>query len=470
MEDSLEDLGAPDSWEVADLDESMRRLMLSSKDKDSIAQEQLDGCSPSTSSAAAPTSVNLSEDISNQIDQFLLEALQSPRERLSILRMDQDMEKFIRDPSQQYFEFPQLPTSYLRLAAHRVAQHYSLQSMVLQDSSSVDGSTSRIIVQKTSDSRFPAIRLVDIPVNLPSEERNAVKVFIKQRPQKHPQHSSSGNLKSSKSSSSKTVEERKEEYNRARARIFNSCNSNDGPSRRPEIESRIQDGSKDVPFGLPKMEDKYVCRVADVNPKMEEKYVSGVTDFNPNRDMTDSTLGSSRSARGMVEKEAICRGKMNNRVAIFRDREVDRNDPDYDRSYDRYTRRFDPGFGFNGGSYVIQPTFTPALNYNTEFPQLQGAHHPQISGEHQPSSFHQNLSGLWAAPSNTSGIGYVHHENLMSPYSSTPVGKRAASGVPLQSSQYSSQQSGMPYSYSHEHVHSLISQKPDMSSEVAHPW
>lgn len=89
MGGSVEDLGAPDSWEVADLDETMSRLMLSSKkDRDSKAQEQLDDCSPSTFSApppapSPPASGNLSEDVINQVDQFLREALQNPRERLS---------------------------------------------------------------------------------------------------------------------------------------------------------------------------------------------------------------------------------------------------------------------------------------------------------------------------------------------------------------------------------------------------
>lgn len=241
------------------------------------------------------------------------------------------MENFIRDPSQQYFEFPQLPTSYLRLAAHRVAQHYSLQSMVLQDSNSLDGSSSRIIVQKSSDCRLPAIRLVDIPVNLPSEERSAVKVFIKQRPRKQSQHASVGNSNSLKSSSSRSVEERKEDYNRARARIFDSSNS----SGRPETEPRMQDSCKDGSLGLPKMEEKRVSRVSGVIPRMEEKHVSGVNDMNPSRGIIDSSSGSSRSSRGGVEKEPITRSRANNRVAIFRDREVDRSDPDYDRSYDR---------------------------------------------------------------------------------------------------------------------------------------
>lgn len=230
--------------------------------------------------------------------------------------MEQDLERFIRDPSQEQFEFQPLPTSYLRLAAHRVAQHYSLQSMVLLDSNSLDGSGSRIVARKTCESRLPTIRLADIPVNLPSEERSPVKVFIKQRPRRDLQHVSSGNVKSLKSSSSKSVEERKEEYNRARARIFNSSNSSAGPSGRPETEHRKQDGS----FGL---------------SKMEEKCVSGVTNVNPSRGIIDSSPGSSKSARGRVEKEPISRSRANNRVAIFRDREVDRSDPDYDRSYDR---------------------------------------------------------------------------------------------------------------------------------------
>ncbi|KAF9610209.1 hypothetical protein IFM89_021147, partial [Coptis chinensis] len=46
----------------------------------------------------------------------------------ALIRLEQDIEKFIHDPAQQQL-FQQLPTSYLRLAAHRVSQHYCLQSM-----------------------------------------------------------------------------------------------------------------------------------------------------------------------------------------------------------------------------------------------------------------------------------------------------------------------------------------------------
>ncbi|KAF9625529.1 hypothetical protein IFM89_023840 [Coptis chinensis] len=45
------------------------------------------------------------------------------------LRMELDIQSFMQNHDQQQFEFQHFPTSYLRLAAHRVAQHYGLQSM-----------------------------------------------------------------------------------------------------------------------------------------------------------------------------------------------------------------------------------------------------------------------------------------------------------------------------------------------------
>lgn len=92
MEGSADDLGAPESWEVADLDESMSRLMLSSSSskKDSSFSSSVDAVVPASASAPALFSSAgsvctdvISEDSVNQVDQFLREALQNPRERLS---------------------------------------------------------------------------------------------------------------------------------------------------------------------------------------------------------------------------------------------------------------------------------------------------------------------------------------------------------------------------------------------------
>lgn len=90
MEGSAEDLGAPESWEVADLDESMNRLNLilsSNKDsktnRDDSPPSSSSSSAPSASSSSSSTGDKLSDDVINQVDQFLREAIQNPRERLS---------------------------------------------------------------------------------------------------------------------------------------------------------------------------------------------------------------------------------------------------------------------------------------------------------------------------------------------------------------------------------------------------
>ncbi|KAK8662200.1 hypothetical protein V6N13_091787 [Hibiscus sabdariffa] len=446
MEGSVvEDLGAPESWEVADLDATMSRLMLSSN------KESKPECPDSTPSASGSSDEKVvSEDAINQVDQFLREAIQNPRERLSsnslsfpVLQISVRVSGF-RDWSLHIPLLSSLPISD--------------PSMVLLDNNLPDGSGSRIIVCKTSECRLPRIRLADIPVNLPSEDPGVVKVAIKQRPQKRSQLANNSNSNSTKSNSSKSVEERKEEYNRARARIFNSNSSSSGPSGKPASEPRLQDVSY---YG------------SSVMPNMEERSVSMVSDVNSGSGLIDYSSSSSRSARSRTEKEPIGRSKPHNRVAIFRDRETDRKDPDYDRNYDRYMQRFDPGFGFNSGPYTMQPMYTPAINYNTEFPQLGSTHRPQISPEHQPRPLPQHIPGPWVAPPTATGISYGHPETMMPPFNPNHVGARSTSAIYLHSSQYPLQRPGMPFIHPHEHVHQPFSQphphQPDASFGLARP-
>lgn len=455
MEGSADDLGAPDSWELADLDDSMNRLNLilsDAKDSDSLPRSGNDAPPPPPSSSGDKAV----DDAINQVDQFLREAIQNPRERLSILRMEQDVENFIRDPTQQQLEFKQLPTSYLRLAAHRVAQHYSLQSMVLLDNSLPDGSGSRIIVRKTSECKLPVIRLADIPVKLSSEDNAVMKVAIKQRPQKPTQILSNANSNSVKNNNSKSVEERKEEYNRARARIFSSSSNGGTVGGRPECESRQQDNSLHTSLAIPREEDKS----------------ASVSDVTSSRGLVESSTNTSRG-RSRPEKEPVGRYRQsNNRVAIFRDREIDRKDPDYDRNYDRYMQRFDPGFGFNGGSYAMQPMYTAVVNYNTEFPQLGSTHGPQLSTEHQPRPLPQHIPGPWPAQSTPAGFGYGHPETMMPPFNPNQVGAHSSSTMYLHSSQYPCQRPGMPFIH-HEHVHQPFAQShqppPDANFGLARP-
>ncbi|XP_019173303.1 PREDICTED: uncharacterized protein LOC109168903 [Ipomoea nil] len=96
----------------------------------------------------------------SMVDPFLVEALQNPRHRLTIMLMELDVQMFLQNPDLEQFEFPHFPTSYLRLAAHRVAQHYGLLTMV---DNVVDGQGTRILVKKKVDTKYPALCLSDVP-------------------------------------------------------------------------------------------------------------------------------------------------------------------------------------------------------------------------------------------------------------------------------------------------------------------
>ncbi|XP_010908184.2 uncharacterized protein [Elaeis guineensis] len=447
MEGSADVLG---SWEMADLDESMSRLLVSSQKTpsplaSSPSQELAEEAPPPAASASQVAAASsgrggeVLEDAVSQVDGFLREALEKPRERLSILRMEQDVVKFIHNPTQQQLEFQGLPTSYLRLAAHRVAQHYYLQSLAVPDSSLPDGSGSCIVLRKTShECCLPPIRLADIPVNLPQEDSNiVVKVAIKQRPQKHSENTSNATTHPSKMNYQKSVEERKEEYNRARARIFSIGNSG-GIIAKSEDEPKLLDRFQHCTF---------------VSSKLDENSVVEGPENSLGRVPSDSSSGSNRANRNTVEKEPTCsRYRPSNRVAIFRDREVDRKDPDYDRSYERYLQRFDPGFGFNGGPYTMQPLYSPAVNYNTEFPQFVSSHMPQLPIECQPRTIPQHLHGPWSGVS-TSALGYGPTEGLRAPFNPNHVGAHPPPSIYMHSSQYPVPPChGMTFVHHHEHI------------------
>lgn len=203
---------------------------------------------------------------------------------IPVLRMELDVQKFINSESAQ-FEFPYFPTSYIRLAAHRVAQHYGLHSIALDNGN-------RIVIQKTPESKYPSVCLSQIDIK--QSEHSKVEPFkIAVRPRLERASSSDLSEIGVKMGAERSVEEREEEYERARARIFNvsSSGEQEGPS--------LTDGRISPSFNG----DGGSC----------------------NTNTMDAIERTSFRDSGNASRVA----------AIFKDREKDRSDPDYDRSYDR---------------------------------------------------------------------------------------------------------------------------------------
>ncbi|KAI4300921.1 hypothetical protein L6164_034247 [Bauhinia variegata] len=280
-------------------------------------------------------------DKESMVDPFLVDALQNSRHRLTILRMELDIQRFLNNADQQHFEFQHFPSSYLRLAAHRVAQHYGMQTMV-QDNG-LDGQGSKIVVRKLAESRYPVVRLSEIPAkqleNVNSQQK---KIVLRPRPNKTT--ANEANEAGMKGNLVRSVEERKEEYDRARARIFSSSRSLDSGDPLSQIPT---DG-------------RNFCTSKDENE-------------------------ASKNSMADPEKYTSVRDIGCNRVAIFRDREKDRSDPDYDRSYIRYARNI-PASGLNLAPFnlhKVQPSFA---QYDTTFNQLGQMSQNQASLGYGPPS------------------------------------------------------------------------------------
>ncbi|KAJ8760120.1 hypothetical protein K2173_010976 [Erythroxylum novogranatense] len=322
----------------------------------------------------------------SMVDPFLVEALQNPRHRLTILRMELDIQRFLQNPDQQQFEFQHFPTSYLRLAAHRVAQHYGLVTMV-QDNG-IDGMVNKILVKKTIERRYPAVRLSEIPAKqLEGEKPEQVKIVIRPRPNKGSANES--NESGIKQSSVRSVEERKEEYDRARARIFSSP----GSPNSDDAVHQVPNDRKNINLGKVENED----------------YRNILIDAEKNISMRDGT----------------------SRVAIFRDREKDRTDPDYDRSYERYVRSR-PNQNFSVTPFNMQKVQGPFVQYDAGFPPLG-----QIAGAQTPLSY-----GPAASP-------------VMSPFCATRSNQTARDSTYLQWPA-----AAMMYAHSYEQFRHTVFQAP----------
>ncbi|URE29036.1 hypothetical protein MUK42_07363 [Musa troglodytarum] len=298
----------------------------------------------------------------------------------SVLRMELDIQRFMQNPYHQHFEFQHLPTSYLRCAAHRVAQHYGLQTMAVDNI--VDGLGSRVVARKTPQSRYPAVCLSEVPAKV-SERDITEQVKIAIRPRPRMVSSGAGIDVVPEKSATRTVEERKEEYDRARARIFSgSCNS--------EVEGLSSPASVDGRNVFLSSDEEYQRTVEEIDKNLPKDGAS--------------------------------------RVAIFKDKEKDRTDPDYDRRYKRCVRglSFPHNFSLQACS-IIQPPF------------------PQHDG---------GISQFGHLPSNQSHVNYDITNPAVNPYA-FGCNQNAKNAVYLQWPS-----PAMMYSNSYEHLGHAMFQVP----------
>ncbi|XP_041434500.1 R3H domain-containing protein 1 isoform X8 [Xenopus laevis] len=146
------------------------------------------------------------------LHEFLVNTLKSnPRDRMMLLKLEQDILDFIATNESQRKKFPPM-TSYHRMLLHRVAAYFGLDH-------NVDQSGKSVIVNKTSNTRIPDQKFEEHI----KDEKNVdfqKRYILKRDNSSFDKDDNQMRMRLKEDRRSKSIEEREEEYQRARERIF----------------------------------------------------------------------------------------------------------------------------------------------------------------------------------------------------------------------------------------------------------
>uniref|UniRef100_A0A7S0RLR2 R3H domain-containing protein n=1 Tax=Chlamydomonas leiostraca TaxID=1034604 RepID=A0A7S0RLR2_9CHLO len=154
----------------------------------------------------------------------ILMALLDPKERSTVLRIEDDVLRFIGDSSRTVLEFPGSFSNYQRMLAHKVAQYHGLHTSTVD----YEGGVARVVAHRRSVQDKPKPKLSTIEV---TQEQVAAlstmnaKGSVSDRPKllRRPSGHDANRLGSEQGRNSnvaRTAKEREEEYLKARERIM----------------------------------------------------------------------------------------------------------------------------------------------------------------------------------------------------------------------------------------------------------
>nr|XP_028577123.1 R3H domain-containing protein 2 isoform X7 [Podarcis muralis] len=146
------------------------------------------------------------------LHEFLVSTLKkNPRDRMMLLKLEQEILEFINDNNNQFKKFPQM-TSYHRMLLHRVAAYFGMDH-------NVDQTGKAVIINKTSNTRIPEQRFSDHIKDEKSSEFPQ-RFILKRDDASIDRDDNQIRIPLQDGRRSKSIEEREEEYQRVRERIF----------------------------------------------------------------------------------------------------------------------------------------------------------------------------------------------------------------------------------------------------------
>ncbi|KAM5254257.1 R3H domain-containing protein 2 isoform 25-T50 [Hipposideros larvatus] len=146
------------------------------------------------------------------LHEFLVNTLKkNPRDRMMLLKLEQEILEFINDNNNQFKKFPQM-TSYHRMLLHRVAAYFGMDH-------NVDQTGKAVIINKTGNTRIPEQRFSE---HIKDEKNTEFqqRFILKRDDASMDRDDNQIRVPLQDGRRSKSIEEREEEYQRVRERIF----------------------------------------------------------------------------------------------------------------------------------------------------------------------------------------------------------------------------------------------------------
>ncbi|XP_064869216.1 R3H domain-containing protein 1 isoform X2 [Oncorhynchus nerka] len=311
------------------------------------------------------------------IHEFLVNTLKNnPRDRMMLLKLEQDILDFISNNESQKRKFPPM-TSYHRMLLHRVAAYFGLDHNVDQTGKSV-------IINKTSNTRIPDQKFSEHIKDDKTDDFQK-RYILKRDNSGSDKDDNMMRMRLKDDRRSKSIEEREEEYQRARDRIF----AQDGPDGLA-LEKRKQEddacNSTQQRRQMFRLKDGHPANSRQSSSENEPKY----SDPRP-WSSTDSD-SSNRNLRPAMTKASSFSG-----ISVL----IRGDSSSSSKSMGRLSKTGQPFVNPDGSAVVYNPNHSMAPQHQhhqhhnqqgrTQQPMLPPPH-PPGRHQHQPTNHNHVLS------------------------------------------------------------------------------
>ncbi|KAK1947382.1 R3H domain-containing protein 1 [Phytophthora citrophthora] len=329
-------------------------------------QQEFNGSAPvgtATASAHGP------------LDPVLVAGLENARERMTLLKFEDQIVRFLKNPREPHLIFPPL-SSYHRLIVHRIAQRCGLEHQTA-DYNPYENSSARVVTLfKTAQSAVPRVLLIDLSADRQTPAvtpASAPRIMIRKRGAPRP--GANGGRGNGADKATPTLQDRERAYAEARARIFGEDNggaltesvSSSSPSSTTSSVHETTGGS---------------VNAGSIGPRHGSRQAAGPDGsrgFGRGRGTTTSVGNAtgSRGSRSPTERPSSTDTNEYSRSShpnapnaanwkeskvLWRNREQELNDPDFTRNHDAFRPRSSGGASSGSGSGGESPHYGNRFN------------------------------------------------------------------------------------------------------------